>query len=254
MSGKEPRRIAERFESPVRLIFDSTGQNHAFGRYVIWPGPSYSCSVVQLTPGPVPARLTAMTGTWDVETTFWFRPGIPPVVSKGVSTIRSLFDGLYIEEKIEGALNGAPFTTLAWTGFNTSSRQYEATRIASTSSVRIAETGAWDDRARRFELTGSSVLGADTWTQRMVIEPTTSDSMIATTYRTAVAVRGDAGAARIDPSMVVRDGSKASADWRGVEVAYILLCINVLQALRTCRKSIRPSALQRRTSTSPKWR
>ena len=76
---------------------------------------------------PEHARLIAMCGTWDVEVTFWFQPGREGVAVRGTSTIRSLFDGLFVEEKIEGALKGAPFTTLAWTGFNTATHQYEAT-------------------------------------------------------------------------------------------------------------------------------
>jgi Protein of unknown function (DUF1579) len=137
---------------------------------------------VALGPGPEHARLTALCGTWDVELTFWFQPGSPPVVTKGTSTIRSLFDGLFIEEKIEGALNGVPFTTLAWTGFNTSTHQYEATRIASTNTMRIAEAGAWDEPARRFELKGSYVLAGDTWTQRTVIQPTSASTMVVASY------------------------------------------------------------------------
>src|SRR4029077_4601590 len=93
---------------------------------------------------PEHERLTAMFGIWDVEMTFWFRPGGTGITTKGTSTIRTLFDGLFVEEKIEGMLNGAPFTTLAWTGFNTSTHQYEATRIATTNSARIAESGTYD--------------------------------------------------------------------------------------------------------------
>jgi hypothetical protein len=133
-------------------------------------------------PGPEHSRLTAMSGTWDVELTFWFQPGGRPVVSNGTSTIRPLFDGLFIEEKIEGALNGVPYTTLAWTGFNTSTHQYEATRIASTNTSRIAETGLWDDQARHFELKASYVLAGDTWTQRTVIEPISANTMVASSY------------------------------------------------------------------------
>ena len=50
---------------------------------------------------PEHERLTAMSGIWDVEMTFWFRPGGAGVTIKGTSTIRPLFDGLFIEEKIE---------------------------------------------------------------------------------------------------------------------------------------------------------
>ncbi len=135
-------------------------------------------------PGPDPdhARLTALCGTWDVELTFWFQPGKPGTTTKGTSTIRSLFDGLFIEEKIDGLLNGTPFTTLAWTGFNTGTHEYEATRIASTNTIRIAESGAWDEKARQFELRGSYKLGGDTWTQRTVIQPTSADSMVVASY------------------------------------------------------------------------
>ena len=70
------------------------------------------------------ARLVAMCGTWDVEMTFWFKPGGQGLTTKATSTIRSLFDGLFVEEKIEGALNGTPFTTLSWTGFNADTHQY----------------------------------------------------------------------------------------------------------------------------------
>ncbi|MFN8177772.1 MAG: DUF1579 family protein [bacterium] len=128
------------------------------------------------------ARLTAMCGTWDVEMTFWFKPGGPGIGSNGTSTIRPLFDGLFVEEKIEGALNGAPFTTLAWTGFNGATHQYEATRIASTNTIRIAEAGSYDEKTKQFELKADYPLAGDTWHQRTVIQPTSPDAMIATSY------------------------------------------------------------------------
>ena len=131
---------------------------------------------------PEHARLSAMAGTWDVEMTFWFRPGGPAVTSKGVSTIQSLFGGLFIEEKIEGTLNGTPFTTLAWTGFNTVTHRYEATRIASTNTIRIAETGGYDESTKQFELKADYPLAGDTWHQRTVIQPTTADTMMAASY------------------------------------------------------------------------
>lgn len=136
----------------------------------------------QASRGPEHARLTAMVGTWDVEMTFWTQPGRPGLTSKATSTIRALFDGLFIEEKIEGTLNGAPFTTLAWTGFNTSTKQYEATRIASTNTVRIAETGRYDETAQQFELKADYPFAGDTWHQRTVIQPSTGDAMTATSY------------------------------------------------------------------------
>jgi hypothetical protein len=131
---------------------------------------------------PEHARLTAMTGTWDVSITFWFQPGSPALTTKGTSTIRALFGGLFVEERIEGTLNGAPFTILAWTGFNGETSQYEATRIASTNSARITETGGYDETKKQFELKADYLLAGETWHQRTVIQPASPDAMIATSY------------------------------------------------------------------------
>ena len=147
---------------------------------------------------PEHARLTAMCGTWDVEMTFWFQPGVPGVATRGTSTIRSLLDGLFVEEKIEGALKGTPFTTLAWTGFNLAMRQYEATRIASTNTMRIAELGGYDEKTNQFELKADYTMGDDTWHQRTVIQTVSADTMIATSYLSFGTV----------------------PEWKGVEIKY----------------------------------
>ena len=132
--------------------------------------------------GPEHARLVAMCGTWDAEMSFWFQPGRPPVTTKATSTIRSILGGRFIEETIEGTLNGAPFTTLAWTGFNTGTRQYEATRIATTNTARIAETGSFDEKTGQFELKADYALAGDTWHQRTVIQQPSPDAMTAASY------------------------------------------------------------------------
>jgi hypothetical protein len=131
---------------------------------------------------PEHARLTAMVGTWDVELTFWLRPGGPGIASKGTSTIRSILNGLFVEEKIEGTLNGTPFTTLAWTGFNSGTNQYEATRIATTNTARIAESGGFDEQAGQFELKADYPLAGDTWHQRTIIHPVSADAMTADSF------------------------------------------------------------------------
>lgn len=156
---------------------------HVFFLAAIYISGAVSGIAEQAAPTSVEhARLTAMAGTWDVEVTFWLRPGGPGLASKGVSTIQPLFGGLFIEEKIEGTLNGTPFTTLAWTGFNTVTHRYEATRIASTNTIRIVETGSYDESTKQFELKADYPLAGDTWHQRTVIQPTTADTMVAASY------------------------------------------------------------------------
>ena len=79
-------------------------------------------------------------------------------------------------------MNGKPFSTRAWTGYNPGTHEYEATRISSTNPIRIAESGVWNDKDHRFEMKATFVLAGDTWTQRTLIEPTTADAMVATSY------------------------------------------------------------------------
>ena len=164
--------------------------------FAIWALLSLVSAVVP--PGPEHARLGAMTGTWDVEMTFRFRPDGPPVPTKAISTIRPLLGGLFIEETIEGTLSGTPFTTLAWTGFNTSTRQYEATRISSTNTARIAETGTYDEQTKQLELKADYPLAGDTWHQRTVIQQPSPDAMTATSYLSFGSV----------------------AEWKAVEIKY----------------------------------
>jgi len=145
-------------------------------------------------PGPLPeesrmtdqetetARLTAMCGVWDVAMTLWVKPGAAGLTTKATSTITPLFGGRYIEETIEGTFNGVPFTTKSWTGFNAATRQYEATRISSTSPGRIAETGHFDELAKAFDLKADYQDAGDTWHQRTTILPQSADSMVATSY------------------------------------------------------------------------
>jgi Protein of unknown function (DUF1579) len=139
-----------------------------------------------------------MCGAWDAEMTFWLQPGRPGVTTKATSTIRLVFDGLFVEEKIDGTLNGAPFTTLAWTGFNSATHQYEATRIASTNTIRIAETGSYDEKTRQFELKADYPFAGDTWHQRTVIQQPSDTAMVAISYLSFGAV----------------------PEWKGIEITY----------------------------------
>jgi hypothetical protein len=144
------------------------------------------------------ARLTAMVGMWDVDFTLWPRPGGPSLATKATSTIRPVAGGNFVEETIEGAIMGAPFETKAWTGYNTGTHQYEATRISSTNTARIAETGTFDDKTKQFELKADYPLGGETWHQRTVISQPSADTMIATSYLSFGAV----------------------PEWKGVEIKY----------------------------------
>ncbi|MEP6779209.1 MAG: DUF1579 family protein [Gemmatimonadaceae bacterium] len=169
---------------PTKLLFlAAVATNAAFGRDTrSIPTFEREHSPAVVAADPEHDRLTAMVGTWDVEMTLWIRPGAPPLTVKAASIIRSLFDGLFIEERIEGAIGKTAFSTLAWTGYNADSHQYEATRISSTNPNRIAEAGVWNEQAKQFELKGTYLQAGEPWTQRTVIRQSSADAMVATSY------------------------------------------------------------------------
>ena len=55
-------------------------------------------------------------------------------------------------------------------------------RGASTNTIRIAETGSYDEQTKQFELKADYPFAGDTWHQRTVIQPSSADAMIATSY------------------------------------------------------------------------
>ena len=126
-------------------------------------------------PSPEHAKLVALAGDYDVDLTFRFGGEQPPMKVAGTSEIRVLFDGSFIEERIEGTLGGKPFTTLSWTGYNPFTKQYEATRIASTNVIRIVESGT-ADASGTLELKAEYPFAGDTWRQRTVVR-TTADGL-----------------------------------------------------------------------------
>ena len=157
----------------------------------------FSAAVTTAEVDPEHARLAAMCGTWNIEMSLWIKPDAPPLTVKGTSTIKPFFDGMFIAEEIEAEVNGTPVTTMAWTGYNPATKQYEATRISSTNPGQIRETGTYDDVSNRYELKAAFDMMGSTWHQRTVIQPM-ADSMVATSYLSF----GDV------------------PEWKGVEIRY----------------------------------
>jgi hypothetical protein len=122
---------------------------------------------------PEHARLQKMVGDWDLELAFQFEPGTV-TKARGISRISSLY-GLFIEERIEWLLGEKPFGSTSITGYNADRKVYEATRVGSTNTIRIAESGTVRDGA--LVLQAKYPFMGETWTQRTVITQASDDEM-----------------------------------------------------------------------------
>ena len=84
-------------------------------------------------------------GNWDAVITFWFKPGAEP--TKSLASLKAKMDlgGMFLEQRFDGAfgpeMGNKPWTSLSYTGFNPTTGQYEAVRMASSHSTMIVVRG-----------------------------------------------------------------------------------------------------------------
>jgi hypothetical protein len=72
-------------------------------------------------------QLATSAGTWDVEMTMWEDPqdaAKTPTKSKGSSTIRSVLNGLYLQEEFKGDVMGMPYEGLGLIGYSKEKKRY----------------------------------------------------------------------------------------------------------------------------------
>jgi hypothetical protein len=84
-------------------------------------------------------------GTWDAAMSFWFKPDAEPVKCHASVKAKMDLGGMFLEQRFEGSfgpeMGNKAFTTLSYTGFNPSTGEYEAVRMASTHSTMIVVRG-----------------------------------------------------------------------------------------------------------------
>lgn len=68
-------------------------------------------------------KLAAMAGTWDCELTM-FEPGKEPTKEKGVATIKSVLNGLYMQTESKMTMGGKPFEGLGVDGYSKEKKKY----------------------------------------------------------------------------------------------------------------------------------
>ncbi len=136
----------------------------------------------QESSAPIPSAdegmkvLESDEGTWDATVSLWPRPGSEPIKCHAVVTARMAVGGKYLEQQFDGTfgpeLGNKTWTSLSYTGFTSSTGQYEAVRMASSDSPMIVVRGkATPDSGKgvSIELTGEYVLMGAKATERDVI-------------------------------------------------------------------------------------
>ena len=124
-------------------------------------------------------------GTWEAEVSFWFRPGAAPIKSHAVVISQMTLNGMYLEQRFDGTfppeMGSKKWSTISYTGFNETTKQFEATRMASTSSTMIVVRGkatSNTDKGIAMELSGDYMLMGAKATERDVIRHDGPDTCV----------------------------------------------------------------------------
>ena len=84
-------------------------------------------------------------GTWDAVISFWFKPDAEPVKSRALLKAKMDLGGMFLEQRFDGKfgpeMGNKPWTSLSYMGFNPTTGQYEAVRMASSHSTMIVVRG-----------------------------------------------------------------------------------------------------------------
>ena len=128
-------------------------------------------------PGPEHAALAPLLGSWRTELSVYGAmgrsPDLPPIVSRDIRTIRVwIADGQFIEETMEGILDGRPYWRRGWLGFSNIDRRYEWVTVAPRVPMMIYFSEPGVSERQSIDLTGvftdQGVLGEKTVGQTVV--------------------------------------------------------------------------------------
>jgi hypothetical protein len=130
-------------------------------------------------PGPGHQALAPLVGTWRVQlsihSSLGRSPDQPPLVTEDlISRKQWLAGGRYIEDTMEGSLNGSPVWRRGWLGFSTMDDRYEWVTIDPVNTTMMYYEGApRSGNQRPIVMTGNftdqGVAGEDTVGRRVAM-------------------------------------------------------------------------------------
>lgn len=106
------------------------------------------------TPGPQHKALESSVGEWEVASKWWMAPDAPPTESKGVSKVRSILGGRFMQEDYSGDFMGKPFNGMGLTGYDNFKKKYVSFWIDDAGTGMFTSEGAADPAGKVFTFQG----------------------------------------------------------------------------------------------------
>jgi hypothetical protein len=100
-------------------------------------------------------QLARLAGDYTTFSKFWIKPGDEPRVSKGTAKITSVLGGRFLLEENTGTQFGQPFQGLRLSGYNSGTKQYQASWVWSRTSAIMTMTGTSKGDGKPIEWMGT---------------------------------------------------------------------------------------------------
>lgn len=108
------------------------------------------------TPGAEHKQLAEhFAGDWDVKTTMWMDPSMPPVNGTGSATAAAEFGGRHVRMKYTGDFMGQPFNGEAITSYDNTSGKYVNTWFDNMGTGQYVTRGEYDPDTSTYTFTGT---------------------------------------------------------------------------------------------------
>lgn len=138
------------------------------------------------TPGAQHQQLAQQfAGTWDVKSTMWMDPSMPPMTSTGKSVNTAEFNGRHVRSKYTAEFMGQPFSGEAITSYDNTKGKYVNLWIDSMGTGQYVTEGDYDPATTTYTFRGTMsdpTKPGKTTTMRDVLKFTDKDHYVMESY------------------------------------------------------------------------
>ena len=104
-------------------------------------------------PGTNHELLAKKAGKWNCTGKFWMTPDAPPMEANFTTDAKSIYDGRYLTESVEGQMPEGTFLGQAWTGYDNVTKKFFSSWISNDCTSKMDSTGTFDPATKTFTYT-----------------------------------------------------------------------------------------------------
>ena len=102
------------------------------------------------TPGPNHQILAKKAGTWNCSGKFWMTPDLDPMESTFTTEAKTIYDGRYLIESVEGQMPEGTFLGQSWGGYDNVTKKFFWSWISNDCTGKFDATGTYDPATKTF--------------------------------------------------------------------------------------------------------